>query len=580
IKDDIITIKDDIAFTENSDHSRYYAQKVFYIDAQKNQSSMNMIKEAFPDISFTRIRTTLEFSRNRISAGSIVFLHRLPMEKKDMLGITMKFLIELKQRLQIKLILTINDLYYLEQFPIANTCPFLKHVDAIYYSSSELKFHFNQTCSVLLPPFSSNHKHLQLSQSQQVNIGIIRVLNKGVAPGSSKRSEETLNSVIHELTVFLGLTVKVHETKTTSADLIVQISQAISKNDLHAVLYLGEYDHTIVSIITALAERNQLPVLYDNKEKGWEKYFVMFNSKTVFPLYEKNDTYTPRQPNLVVLQVFLNAVKHSYQRLTLPVKPLIPFLHYQISPYANKDNLFLISSKILVSQKPFSYTDKRSIYTTEDRFNQTLETIESIRKYAPNSFIVLIDNSQLSKHMEKQLNEKVDIWIKSHKDKILTYYTNDYPYKGFAELSQLIYAYNTLVRYMKIEPTTFHSIHSDHTQIIPGFKAVFKITGRYTLRPSFNVTYYHTTPTMVFKRNEVLKDMKYYYTCFYKIEPTYFHEYFHLLKKLFLQKDFYINNNILNLEEEIPLLLNYNFTEPKELGIKQNIAVWKEINEI
>jgi len=77
-----------------------------------------------------------------------------------------------------------------------------------------------------------------------------------------------------------------------------------------------------------------------------------------------------------------------------------------------------------------------------------------------------------------------------------------------------------------------------------------------------------------------LPKMKYYFTCFYKIEPTYFHDYFHILKKLFMDKDYYIEKNLLNLEEEIPVALNFNFTEAPVLGLKQNIAVWNETSEI
>ena len=60
--------------------------------------------------------------------------------------------------------------------------------------------------------------------------------------------------------------------------------------------------------------------------------------------------------------------------------------------YNNSYNVVLITSKIYVSNKPLTYINTRSIYSSEQRLNQTLETINSIKKYIPNYFIVLFFN--------------------------------------------------------------------------------------------------------------------------------------------------------------------------------------------
>ena len=49
-------------------------------------------------------------------------------------------------------------------------------------------------------------------------------------------------------------------------------------------------------------------------------------------------------------------------------------------------NTFIVTSCI-------NNTPGRGVFSHEDRYNQTLETFESIRKYAPGSKIALVDSS-------------------------------------------------------------------------------------------------------------------------------------------------------------------------------------------
>jgi hypothetical protein len=78
----------------------------------------------------------------------------------------------------------------------------------------------------------------------------------------------------------------------------------------------------------------------------------------------------------------------------------------------------------------------------------------------------------------------------------------------------------------------------------------------------------------VFKRDDSVTDRQYYYTCFYKIAPRNFHPYFQTLKRIFSSRDDYISQRMLDLEVMIPRALNYSFTQVKDLGIRQNVAVW------
>ena len=76
------------------------------------------------------------------------------------------------------------------------------------------------------------------------------------------------------------------------------------------------------------------------------------------------------------------------------------------------EDLFLITSVINTGFKPWTYTGIRSIYTPEQRLDQTInETISSIRSYSPYSKIFLIECSNLCKEDEDKLINASDYYL-------------------------------------------------------------------------------------------------------------------------------------------------------------------------
>ena len=59
------------------------------------------------------------------------------------------------------------------------------------------------------------------------------------------------------------------------------------------------------------------------------------------------------------------------------------------------NDIFIITSVINVGNISWSYFPQRSLFSPEERFNQTLESIRSIRKYSPNSVIILVEGGLL-----------------------------------------------------------------------------------------------------------------------------------------------------------------------------------------
>jgi len=230
--------------------------------------------------------------------------------------------------------------------------------------------------------------------------------------------------------------------------------------------------------------------------------------------------------------------------------------------FAEDVNVVMITSKIYVSSTPFSYIKSRSIYTKEERFNQTFDTIRSIRQYIPNSFIILYDNSHFTNTEYHEIKNVVDCFINHHNDETVNYLTNHSIHKVFGEIShtyKILKYLNTYYRGMKI-------------------KNVFKITGRYVIDNRFQYSQYDNEET-IFKRNELVIDRAYYFTCFYKIGSAKIDFFNEIMEELYED----IQNNCYEHEEWevlLPTLLYKQFTVVNELGITQKIAVWEDNSQI
>jgi len=230
----------------------------------------------------------------------------------------------------------------------------------------------------------------------------------------------------------------------------------------------------------------------------------------------------------------------------------------------NYENVVLITSKIYVSKNKFSYINIRSIYTKDERYVQTINTINSIKKYIPNVFIILIDNSTFTENEKDILIKNTNIFI-NHNDKILDYYTNNNEIKAIAELCQIKYALN-IISTCNIK-----------------FNNFFKITGRYIINNNFVYDLYAKTykNDNIFKQNKSIKDRLYYYTCFYKISQNNFNEYIDKVNDLYntlILKPYENIYNVIDLEFLLPSQLQ--FIEINNLGITQYISCLNEISDV
>jgi len=141
--------------------------------------------------------------------------------------------------------------------------------------------------------------------------------------------------------------------------------------------------------------------------------------------------------------------------------------------------LFIVTSAIA----PFKFG---SAHTKEERFQQTLNTIESIKSKAPNSSILLVESSQhkLPEEYREEIIKQTDFFVECYEDPILQQvYSNlerspnsfDFG-KSLLETRAMVLAFDKIIK-----EEIYQKVHR-----------IFKISGRYFLNQTFNIQDYST----------------------------------------------------------------------------------------
>lgn len=143
--------------------------------------------------------------------------------------------------------------------------------------------------------------------------------------------------------------------------------------------------------------------------------------------------------------------------------------------------LFLVGSAIKhVKEDEYSY------YSEQERFEQTLETIDSIKEKVEDPYIVIFECSRvkISDKHQKILEEKCDLFLDLSKDKSMGFLYNNLDNipsgvvfgKSLLETNGLFSCLNFIGE---------NNLFTDTTRI-------FKLTGRYTLNDEFNIKDYES----------------------------------------------------------------------------------------
>jgi hypothetical protein len=115
------------------------------------------------------------------------------------------------------------------------------------------------------------------------------------------------------------------------------------------------------------------------------------------------------------------------------------------------------------------------VFSPEERLKQTLETVDSIRKKSPDSFIVLSDVSiQALDDTYSELISKVDLFLNLCQVDFLLHFTKN-GMKSQGECAMM----HVVLDYLKQNP-----------QLLEDVQRIFKITGRLQLDDGFNMEDY------------------------------------------------------------------------------------------
>ena len=173
------------------------------------------------------------------------------------------------------------------------------------------------------------------------------------------------------------------------------------------------------------------------------------------------------------------------------------------------NNIVLITSVINPVEKPLSYTKTRSVYTKDERFEQTKKTIRSLDLIS-DKLVILIEGSNIESSKEIYLKNNVNLYENLFYDK-KKYKIIKSKYKLLGEVAQTLEA----VEFIKSLDLKFNNF--------------FKITGRYHLTENFEIDRFNNDKFIVKK---IDNDINNVITSLYKVPYKYFENYFNFLKEV------------------------------------------------
>lgn len=148
-------------------------------------------------------------------------------------------------------------------------------------------------------------------------------------------------------------------------------------------------------------------------------------------------------------------------------------------------NVFIITSVCNPSSSPLTYSGTRSVFTPEQRFEQLLNTIKSVREKVGNdTVIVLIECSPLTRNQTDILFNMVDSYYNLYYVDVVREQVSS-PYKGLGERVLALFGLR-VVKILIDEEINKNNIN------------VFKLSGRYVLNDSFDLEQYVDNDKMVF----------------------------------------------------------------------------------
>jgi len=201
----------------------------------------------------------------------------------------------------------------------------------------------------------------------------------------------------------------------------------------------------------------------------------------------------------------------------------------------------IITSVINTNSSSYYYAP-RSLFTAEERYNQTLNTIKTVRSFIPDSDIFLIEGSVIPDEWENKIKCIVNHYI-NNSNSLSSKKLIDCNLKGAGEAIQIIDTLNYI------------------QDISKEYSHIFKISGRYYLNESFNLNkFLHNKPT--FCRGSYGFNLEILSTVLISIPKEHINKFINVLNDFISLCNLYINANNYNIQT-LPFYEKYI---PRQLG--------------
>ena len=162
------------------------------------------------------------------------------------------------------------------------------------------------------------------------------------------------------------------------------------------------------------------------------------------------------------------------------------------------DTIVYVTSVIYFKEKPLSYSTIRSAFSPQERLQQTIKTIESVRQHIPNAYIVLIE-SGIQWEWLMSIRTLVDAFIYIGDKKIIIRFV-DSSYKWAWELISILYILWLKRKVLK--------------------EYIIKISWRYWINEQFDITMFFEEDKFSFHKSTSPNGISWYSTRLYNLHRS------------------------------------------------------------
>jgi hypothetical protein len=493
------TVEQQISYTMN-----YGKYNTLYIIGGVDVGGSNKFITDFQSMckGSVRITTAAQFNKIAFKCNDILFVQHLV---KD---ITPQHICALYAKCNVRIMINIHDYYYLSStLNINNNIPHNQYLSNSTVSTS-VKDMFSIAEAIIHPSrftydqFSKYFPTNNFVISPHIDYTILdstlaipkilqNTINVGVMHGNSAyKGQEYITYLQNTYKQYNSHTIRFHivgESIPTYTE--NEFFEFIVKYNIHFLLALNKWGETYCYSISKYM-KSGLPILYNNLGAFKERipikphYMKVFDTEVAFNANDK----LLLDARFKAMMDFVITNNGTVERGSINIEIQLPAFYSSIVSKWEKidpmkvENVILLSSSIVTSKNPLSYTGIRSVYSNEERFQQTLKNIHILRYKIPNSAIILIDPTDVPTEWKEYLKTLVDTYIDANDDPMLKILTDTCLNKGVAECAQLLKCLDRIGEYKNT-------------------KNIFKLTGRYYLSKSFrysnfcdNMVHFKTVP--------------------------------------------------------------------------------------